>query len=88
MVGFAKIDKKWRVAVKREVITSRIDPNNPNETIQDNQEVIRFPLIDAPRNYRIAGVGLFGLLLNTLNTEVEDMLKSIETGKKVLQSID
>jgi hypothetical protein len=86
--GFARIDKAWRLAVKRELITHRVDEDDRNETIWENHEIDRFPLANVPRNYRIKALGMFEQLLGAINVQMGQMLDSIERGKNFVKSID
>jgi len=87
ILGYAKFGDKWQLC-RRLIRVSQFYCNETESWEQSVEEIVRSPLNEASRESRIRALGLMDKLFAAIEEKVDQMLKSIEDGKKFVASIE
>jgi len=86
VLGYCKIGDTWRIAVKKGLATTIGKKENSAYEWEESQP--RYPLLEASRTMRLKALGAMDRLFKIIEEKLDEMLKSIENGKKFLRSIE
>lgn len=87
ILGYAKFDDKWQLG-RRQIRVSQFYRRESDSWEQSVENTLYSPLSEASRESRVKALGLMDMLFAAIGKKVDEMLKSIEDGKKFIGSIE
>lgn len=87
-LGYSKLRDGWQLAIREGNITTGVDATGNRDESFDESMVSKTALVKASREVRIKALGKMAHLFAAMDKKMDDMLGSIEQGKKFLKSIE